>query len=117
MEGENGFKVYLGFRRVSSESIFFFYGLAGFCTAWLEGTLSSCPMLFPLFPGVSATVSIHLVTPTAVLKPGSAYSPGVVATVSTPLVTPTAVLTTAFFIPVSTDEKRVLPAFGFWPII
>ena len=79
VEGENGFKVYLAFRRVSSESIFFFYGQAGFCTAWLEGTLSSYPVLFPLFPGVSATVSIYLVTPTAVPKPGSASSPGVVA--------------------------------------
>ena len=37
VEGENGFKVYLAFRQFSSESIFFFYGLTGFCTAWLEG--------------------------------------------------------------------------------
>ena len=39
--------------------------------------LSTCPRFFPLFPGISATVSIHLITPTAVLKPGSASSPGV----------------------------------------
>ena len=105
LEGENGFKVYLSFWRVSSESIFFFYGLPGFCTAWLKGTLSSCPIMFLLFPVVSTTVSIHLVTPTAVLKPGSASSPGAVVTVPTPLVTPTSVLTTAFFIPISADEK------------
>ena len=111
VEGENGFKVYLAFQQVSSESIFFFYGLVGFCTAWLEGTLSSCPILFPLFPIVSVTVSIHLVTPTAVLMPGSASSPGVVAIVSIPLVMPTAVLTTVFFIPISADEKG---ASGFW---
>ena len=117
VKGENGFKVYLAFRRVSSGSIFFLLRLAGFFTAWLEGTLSSCPILFPLFLGVSVTVSIYLVTRIAVLKLGSASSPGVVATVSTPLVTPTAVLTTAFFIPISADEKRVLPALGFWPII
>ena len=37
VEGENGFKVYLAFRRrVSSESIFF-NGLAGFYGARLEG--------------------------------------------------------------------------------
>ena len=101
MEGENGFTVYLAFQQVSSESIFFFYGLAGFCTAWLEGTLSSCPILFPLFPGVSVTVSIHLVTPTAV------SSPGVVVTVSTPLVTPTAVLKTEFFIPMTKKTTSI----------
>ena len=80
MEGENGFKVYLASSTdFFLEFFFFFYGLAGFCTAWLEGTLSSCPKFFPLFPGVSATVSIYPVSPTAVLKPGSASSPGAVA--------------------------------------
>ena len=39
--------------------------------------LSSYPRFFPLFPGISATVSIHLITATAVLKPGSASSPEV----------------------------------------
>ena len=116
VEGENGFKVYFAFRRVSSESISFFYGQAGFFIAWLEGTLSSCPILFPLFPRVSVTVSIHLVTPTAVLKLGSASLPGVVATISTPLVTPTAVLKlhSSFLFPLM---KKLLPFLGFWPII
>ena len=37
----------------------------------------SWPRFFPLFPGISAAVSMHLITPTAILKTGSAYSPGV----------------------------------------
>ena len=50
MEGENGFKVYLAFRRrVSSE------------------------LYFASSPGVLVTVSTHLVTPTAVLKLNSLF--------------------------------------------
>ena len=84
MEGENGLKVYLAF-------FFFFFFFGGFLLrvfsllrasgilyslAWRR-LLSSCPRFFSLFPGISATVSVHLITPTAVLKPGSASSSGV----------------------------------------
>ena len=77
VEGENDFKVYL------SSSTDFFWDFFSFMASRIlwslarRHQLSSCPRLFPLFPGVSATVSIHLVTPTAVLKLGSASSPGV----------------------------------------
>ena len=49
---------------------FLFYRLAGFfySLAWRH-QLSSCPRFFPLFPGILATVSIHLILPPAVLKP------------------------------------------------
>ena len=47
----------------------------------------------PPFPGISATVSIHLITSTAVLKLNS-------------------------FFPISADEKGATSVFlGFWPII
>ena len=74
MEGENGFTVYLAFRRrVSSESIFF-NGLEGFYGARLEGVCyllskSSISLLHPEF----WQVSTHLVTPTAVLKLNSSF--------------------------------------------
>ena len=57
MEEENGFKVYLAFWRVSSQSIFF-NGLAGFYNARLEGI---CYLL-------SKSAISCLVTPTAILK-------------------------------------------------
>ena len=78
-EGENGFKVYsassTGFFEISflSRASGILWSLAG------RHRLSPCPRYFPLFPGVSATVSIHLVTPTAVLKLRSASSFGVLA--------------------------------------
>ena len=49
---------------------FLFYRLAGFYIAWLEGIchLLVQELYFTSSPGVLATVSTHLVTPTAVLK-------------------------------------------------
>ena len=66
-----------------------------------------CPRFFPLFPGVSATASTHLVTPTAIpelpffsqARPGSFWHQ-----ITRPF-TATSVLKTKFFIPISSDEK------------
>ena len=63
-----------------------------------------------VLPGVSATISIHLVTPTAVLKLGSASSPGAWHQITRPL-TATSVLKTEFFIPISTDERATISSF------
>ena len=65
MDGENGFSFFDG----SLLRFLFFYGLAGFCRAWLEGICyllsNSVPLFFPEF---LATASTHLVTTTAVPK-------------------------------------------------
>ena len=78
--GRNSLKVYLVFRRVPSESIFFFYGLAGFYIAQLECVCHLIQELSASSPGVAATVFTHLVMPAATLK-------------------------LIFFIPISTDKK------------
>ena len=86
--GRNSLKVYLAFWRVPSESIFFFTGSGIFLHLWLEGISSFCPRFyFASSPGDLATVSINLVTPTAVLK-------------------------LIFFIPISADEKGCYFRFG-----
>ena len=106
VEGENGFTVYLAFS-TDFFAEYFLWRASGILwgSAWrcLQSPVQE--LYFASSPRVLATASIHLVTTTAVLKPGSAFSPGAVATVSTPLVMPIAVLTTAFFIPISADEK------------
>ena len=66
------------------------------------------------------TVSIHLVTPTAVLKPGSASSPGVVAW-DHPSSHGDLCPKTEFFFPISAEEKgasgfRVLASFFFFTL-
>ena len=68
-----------------------------------------CPKFFPLFPGVLATVSIHLVTPTAVpelpfFSPTRYLGVSFGIKAACPL-TATSVLKTKFFIPISSDEK------------
>ena len=99
-----------------SESIFS-YGLAGFLysLAWRH-RLSPCLRFFPLFPGISATVSIHLITPSAVLKPGSASSPGVWHHIPVLSRRPLS-SKLIFFIPISADKKGATSALGFWPIV
>ena len=93
VEEENGFTVYLTFRRrVSSESIFF-NGLAGFYGARLEATAISCPRALFRFFARSLGHSVH--TPCH----------------------PNCCPKTKFFIPISADEKGANSALGFWPII
>ena len=72
----------------------------------LKASAISCPRaLFRFFTRrFWQVVSTHLVTPTAVLKLGSASSPGVQHQITRPL-TATSVLKTKFFIPISADEK------------
>ena len=72
-----------------------------------------CPKFFPLFSGVSVTVSIHLVTPTAVPELNSFHRRGTreffffffFCIRSARPLTATSVLKTKFFIPISSDEK------------
>ena len=93
VEGENGFKIYLAFRRrVFSESSFLLQA------SWILWSSAWRHLLY------------------LVQELYFASSTGVLATVSTPLVTPTAVLKAAFLIPISANEK-VFPALGFWAII
>ena len=81
VEGENGFMLYLAFRRrVSSESIFF-NGLVGFCGARFEACAISCPRALLHF----FTRSLAWDSPFRSWRPPS-----------TKLI---------FFIPISADEK------------
>ena len=62
VEGENGFKVYLTSSTSSFWEYFLFYGLAGFCTAWLEGIyylLSNILSAFPRSFGDRFNTSYH----------------------------------------------------------
>ena len=74
MEGEKSLKVYLAFRRIPSESIFF-NGQVGFYGARFEGVcyLLSKSSILLLHPEFLAMVSTHFVTPTAVLKLNSFF--------------------------------------------
>ena len=116
MEGENGFKIYLTF---DGFLLWVFSLLRAseilYSLAWRH-RLSSCPRFFLLFPGVSATVSIHLVTPTVVLKLGSVSSPGVWHQITCPLTAISVLkLNSLFLFPLT--KRVLLPALGFWPII
>ena len=104
VEGENDFKVYLASSTGFFWDFFFFYGLARFCTAWLEGPLSSCPKFLPLSPEFRRQFqyisSLQLLSWNPVLLLG----PELWHQITRPL-TATSVLKTAVFIPISADEK------------
>ena len=122
MEEENGFKVYLAF---STGFIWYFFSFTGeWCSVEMYGKAPVIfrPKFFPLFPGVSATVSIHLVTPTAVLKlpflftglvPGSYF--GIRS--ARPLTATSVLKNWNSFSPFPLTKRALLPALGFWPII
>ena len=83
----------------------FFYGRAVFCWICGKAPVIFCPRFFPLFPGVSVTVSTHLIAPTAVPKLDSFHERGTrefFAIRSEHPLTATSVLKTRFFI---ADEK------------
>ena len=81
VERENSFKVYLAFS-TGFFAEYFLWRVSGilWSSAWRRLLSPVQELYFTSSPGVLATASTHLVTPTAVLK-------------------------TAFFIPISADEK------------
>ena len=105
VEGENGFKVYLASLTGFFWEYFLFYGLAGFCTAWLEDTRyllvqnSFCfsPEFWRQFQYI---LSCQMLSWNAALLLHPEFWHEI-----THLVTATHVLKTPFFFPISADEK------------
>ena len=116
VEGENGFKVYLAFRRVSSESIFFLLRASGilYSLAWKHFIfLSKILSAFPRSFGDSFNTSGHSNCCPETRLCFFARSCGIRSPVLSrrPL---SSKLHCSFLFPLT---KRVFPALGFWPII
>ena len=114
--GRNSLNVYLSFRRVPSESIFSFTGLAEFyiyIMLWLEGIGPSYPRYFPSSPGDSGgsfNISYHFNYCPA--NPGAGASPGVWREIRPICSRRHLSSKLIFFTPISADRRR-----GLFPLM
>ena len=108
VDGENGLKVYLAFSTGFFLDFFSFTGERSSVEFGGKAPVTFCPKFFPLSSGVSALVSVHLATPTAVLKLNPFHGracPKFYGIRSARPLTATSVIKTEFFFPLSSDEK------------